>query len=140
MERLLDGQAMEPARARQMNPLQLAYVGDTVWDLMVRQRLVKTGASVKNLHRAATALVNAGAQAQALNRIQEKLSQEEMDLVKRGRNAHARHDAPRNQDPADYSSATGLEALIGYLYLTGESERLEELWRISQQIPGPAAE
>lgn len=132
MEHLLV-EIMEPALVRQLNPLQLAYLGDTVWDLLVRQQLIKTGKNVRNLHRAATGLVNAGAQARALEQIRDKLSPEEEDLVRRGRNTHSRHGAPRNQDPADYCNATGLEALIGYLYLTGNLERVEELWRISQE-------
>ena len=76
---------------------------------------------------------NAQAQAQALSRLSGKLTGEEADMVRRGRNAHPRHGAPRNQDPAAYSQATGLETLIGYLYLTGRHERLQELYRMAQQ-------
>ena len=120
---------MTPEKARLLNPLQLAYIGDTVWDLMARQELLLTGGSVRNLHKGATALVNAGAQAKALARMREILTDQEEEIVRRGRNAQSRHGAPKNQDPADYANATGLEALIGYLYLTGENQRLEQLWR-----------
>jgi ribonuclease-3 family protein len=120
------------AGALQLSPLQLAYIGDTVWDLMVRTNLLHTGKNLHNMHCAAVARVNANAQAQALGRLNEKLTAEEADMVRRGRNAHPRHGAPKNQDPAAYSQATGLETLIGYLYLTGRHERLQELYQIAQ--------
>jgi ribonuclease III family protein len=115
-----------------LSPLQLAYIGDTVWDLMVRTALIRTGKNLHNMHCAAVARVNAKAQAQALNRLSDKLTLEEADMVRRGRNAHPRHGAPKNQDPAAYSQATGLETLIGYLYLTGHHERLQELYKMAQ--------
>ncbi len=118
--------------ASQLSPLQLAYIGDTVWDLMVRTGLLHTGKNLHNMHCAAVARVNAKAQAQALSRLTDKLTYEEADMVRRGRNAHPRHGAPKNQDPAAYSQATGLETLIGYLYLTGRHDRLQELYRIAQ--------
>jgi len=130
---LRESQPMAPEQARLLNPLQLAYLGDTVWDLMIRSRLIYQGRNVRNMHRDATASVNAGAQALALARIAPLLTPEEEDLTRRGRNAHARHPAPRNQDPADYQSATALEALVGYLYLTGQEARLRHLFCISQE-------
>ena len=114
--------------ARLMNPLQLAHVGDTVWELLVRSRLALKKLKVSHMHREAIAAVNAGAQADALGRIEPLLSPEEADLVRRGRNAHPGHAAPKHQDPADYQAATGLEALFGYLYLTGQDERLLQLF------------
>jgi ribonuclease-3 family protein len=121
------------AEALQLSPLHLAYIGDTVWDLMVRVGLLHTGKNLHNMHCAAVARVNANAQAQALCRMTDKLTVEEADMVRRGRNAHPRHGVPKNQDPAAYSQATGLETLIGYLYLTGRHERLQELYQIAQQ-------
>ncbi len=115
------------------SPLQLAYIGDTVWDLMVRTGLLHTGKNLHHMHCAAIARVNAKAQAQALTRLYDKLTCEEADMVRRGRNAHPRHGAPRNQDPASYSQATGLETLVGYLYLTGRHDRLQELYRLAQE-------
>lgn len=115
-----------------LSPLQLAYIGDTVWDLMVRTNLLYTGKNLHNMHCAAVLRVNAKAQAQALSRLNDKLTLEEADMVRRGRNAHPRHGAPKNQDPAAYSQATGLETLIGYLYLTGQNERLKELYQMAQ--------
>lgn len=124
---------MAPEKARLLNPLQLAYLGDSVWDLLVRSRLLYAGRNVHNMHRAATGSVNAGAQAQALERMTPLLSPEEAEIARRGRNAHARHPAPRNQNPADYQAATALEALVGFLYVTGQEERLLALFQRSQE-------
>lgn len=120
--------------AKLKNPLALAFVGDTVWDLLARQRLLGGAARVNTLHRQAVAMVNAGAQAAACARIEAVLTQEEADVLRRGTNAHAKHSAPKNQDPAAYSRATGLEALLGYLYLTGQSERILQLFDIAVPI------
>lgn len=113
--------------ALMFNPLQLAYIGDTVWDLLVRRRLVMAGLNVHAMHKAASGSVNAGAQAHWLSLIQDALSPDESDLVRRGRNAHSKHPVPKNQSAADYAQATGFEALIGFLYLTGNQERLRFL-------------
>lgn len=120
---------MEPRRAALLSPLQLAYIGDTVWDLMVRTELLYEGKNLRHMHGGAIASVNAHAQAEALRLIAPLLSEEENDIAHRGRNAHAKHPVPRNQSPEDYAAATGLEALVGYLYLTGADERLKELYR-----------
>lgn len=79
-------------------------------------------------------LANAGAQAEAAARIEPVLSPEEADVMRRGQNAHAHHRAPKNQDPVNYSRATGLEALMGYLYLTGQIGRIAELFDIGVPI------
>lgn len=123
---------MEPAAARQKNPLVLAYLGDTVWDLMVRQKLAFSGEKVNALHRKAVLQVNAGAQAAAAEKLTPFLKQDEADIFQRGCNAHSKHNTPKNQDPVAYSSATGLEALFGYLYLTGQNERIMTLFSIAE--------
>jgi ribonuclease-3 family protein len=105
--------------------LELAYLGDTVYDLYVRSHLVEQGGRVGKMHRQAIRLVCAKAQAAALVRIQDELTEEEADVVRRARNVH--QSPPKNADPADYQKATGLEALIGYLYAAGREERLGEL-------------
>ena len=130
---LRENPPMETVRARLLNSLQLAHVGDTVWELMVRSRMIYRGLNVRNMHKEAIACVNAGAQAKAMARILPVLTEEEADVVRRGRNTHAHHGAPKNQDAADYHQATALEALMGYLYLTGQEQRLLELFRISQE-------
>ena len=114
--------------ATMMNPLQLAYIGDAVWDLLVRSALIASGHNVRNLHKRATGLVNAAAQAQALHRVELMLTEQESDLVRRGRNAKAHHPSPKNQSAADYSLSTGFEALIGFLYLTDNRLRIKELF------------
>ncbi|MDD7413941.1 MAG: ribonuclease III domain-containing protein [Eubacteriales bacterium] len=105
--------------------LELAYLGDTLWDLFVREELVKTGGRMKELHRAAVARVRASAQSRALARIEDCLTEDEAAVVRRARNAH--QTPPKNADPADYCRATALEALFGYLYLTGQLERMKTL-------------
>lgn len=113
----------------QMSPLVLAYIGDTVYDLFVRTMLVEsTTLSAHGLHVRAANLVCAAAQSRAFLRIEKLLSDEEMSVFKRGRNAHM-GTVPKNAEIIDYRRATGLEALIGYLYLLGRDERLSELMR-----------
>lgn len=131
---------MEVSRARMLNPLQLAYIGDGVWELLVRSRLIYMGRSARHVHKEAVACVNAHAQSVAFRRIEEMLTEEEADVARRGRNAHAHHAAPKNQDAADYRAATALEALIGYLYLTGQEERLLTLFKRSQEDAKDAQE
>ena len=128
-------QPLSSQDARLKTPLALAFIGDTVWDLLVRSRLLRSPHRVNTLHRQAIALVNAGAQAQALARLLPLLSQEEADVLRRGQNAHARHMVPKNQDPVAYSQATGLEALLGYLYLSGQEARILELFDIAVPMP-----
>ena len=103
--------------------LELAYLGDTLWDLMVRTRLVTKGGRMKDL--AAVKQVCAKAQSEALGRIEEKLTEEESAVVRRARNA--KQSPTKNADPGDYHRATALEALIGWLYLSGQRERMDEL-------------
>ena len=117
---------MDERRVRQLNGLQLAYIGDAIYDLFVRgDVLERHDESVQKLHRHAIARVNAAAQARAFDRVEPMLTQEEADVARRARNAHSR--PPKNQNPGDYSRATALEALCGYLYLCGRHERLREL-------------
>lgn len=105
--------------------LELAYLGDSLYDLYVRERLIARGGRVKQLHRQAIALVCAHAQSEALERVREMLTDAEKDVVRRARNAH--QSPPRNADPGEYHHATALEALIGWLYVTGQRERMNEV-------------
>lgn len=105
--------------------LTLAYIGDAVYELYVRRRLVAAGTcKVGRLHAAATRYVRAGAQAAAMRELMAKLSPEEEVVVRRGRNARAPN-VPRGAAPAEYHLATAFEALVGYLYLSGSEERLQ---------------
>ena len=123
--------AFAAADIRGLNPLQMAYVGDTVHDLYVRSMLLSRGMTVGRMHRQAVRMVSAGAQARMLERIEPELTQGEADIARRGRNSQAKHAAPRHADPADYAHATALEALWGYLYLSGQTQRLDELMRLA---------
>ena len=105
--------------------LQLAFVGDTVYDLFVRERLARGGGRMDDLHRAAVRYVCAAAQSEALARVEPLLTEEEAAVVRRARNA--RQTPPRHASIAEYHRATALEALIGYLYVTGQRGRMEEL-------------
>ena len=117
---------------RGLNGVQLAFVGDTIYDLYARtQVLEEHDACVRELHRRADAHVNARAQVLAFAAVEPLLTEEEADVARRGRNAHSR--PPKNQDPGDYARATALEALCGYLYLMGRNERLDELMRVIRQ-------
>lgn len=110
-----------------LNPIVLAYVGDAVFEVYVRQRLIASASRKPHeLHKAATRYVSAAAQARLLARWGPLLTEEEADIARRGRNAKS-GSPPRNADPGDYRHATGLEALVGYLYYRGERERLETL-------------
>lgn len=121
--------SISEVEARFKNPLVLAYIGDTVYDLYVRGALVKSSAEgINELHKKACATVNARAQAQAADKLMPLFTEEETDIYKRGRNAKS--GIPKNMSPADYHAATGLEAVIGYLYLTGRSERIEEFFGV----------
>ena len=105
--------------------LELAYLGDTVYDLYVRRRLVITGGRMKDLHRAAVSQVRASAQSEALTRIEAILTEEEQGVVRRARNA--KQSVPKSATPGEYHRATAFEALLGFLYLLGRYERLEEI-------------
>jgi len=110
----------------EMSPLVLAYVGDAVFELGIRVRLVASGtARVGDLHREAVARVRASAQAACLSRLMDRLSEQEKSLVRRGRNT--RSNVPRGVSVVDYRYSTALETLLGYLYLKGETARLEEI-------------
>lgn len=113
---------------RQLSPLTLAFVGDAVYELLVRESLVcEANRPVHELNRRSVEMVRAGAQAQALKTITPLLSEEEEAVVRRGRNAHPNH-AAKNASVTDYRLATGLEALFGYLYLSDRSARIRELF------------
>lgn len=113
-----------------MSPLTWAYIGDAIYELYVRNYLVDTtDLKPNNLHREAIKYVRAKAQADALNLIQDKLTEAEQDIVRRTRNTQNHH-LPKNANMQEYMYATALEGLVGYLYLTQQKERLDELFKI----------
>lgn len=118
----------ENCAPEQLSPLTLAFVGDGVYDLMVRERLVcQANRQAGKLHKLAVEQVKCQAQAQRMEKIFPLLTEEEQSVYKRGRNAHTTH-TPKNATSADYHGATGMEALFGYLYLKGRLKRLRELF------------
>lgn len=113
-----------------LNPLIWAYVGDCVYELYIRTRLVdETCLKPHKLHIEAVKYVKARAQAEKLKEIYDSLTEEEKDIVRRGRNAENHH-LPKNCDVQNYMYATAFEALIGYLYLTKKYDRLNEILKI----------
>ena len=119
--------ALSDVDVRTYSPLVLAYIGDAVYEVVIRSLLVGRGnAQANRLHKEASTLVNAGAQSASLERIKEELAEEEMQVFKRGRNANSATMA-KHATMSDYRRATGFEALMGYLYLTGRTERILEL-------------
>ncbi len=116
---------------RTVSPLNLAFVGDGVYELLVRERLVSTaGRPNRDQHRLAVKQVRAEAQAAALDAIFPRLTEQEIAVYKRGRNAHTARTG------SAYHKATGLESLFGYLYLSGQSARLRELFTIIETENG----
>lgn len=113
--------------AQMLSPLQLAYIGDSVHALMVRGALMARNLPVKVMHRLSIDSVNAVSQCRAVNRLLPLLTQQETEMYRRGRNAHAHHAGPKSATVMEYAAATGLETLLGFLYLTGQLERLSEL-------------
>lgn len=112
------------------SPLTLAFIGDGVYDLLVRDMLVReANRPVGELNRRKVQLVNCKSQAKTAAALLPVLTEREQSVYKRGRNA-APKCTPKNASVADYHSATGLEALFGYLYLSGERQRIEELFSI----------
>ena len=109
-----------------VSTLGLAHLGDSVFEVMVRSWLVLHG-KARDLHRATVKYVAAPAQAERFERIQPCLTDEEADVFRRGRNT-APHSIPKAARRAQYQTATGLEALFGWLYLQGRTERLNELF------------
>lgn len=114
---------------RQLNGLTLAYVGDAIYEVYVRDYLIQSGLTRPNqLHKTATHYVSAKAQAKLIQQMNEQalLTEEEQDIFRRGRNSKS-YTSAKNADIITYRISTGFEALIGYLHLTGQKERLEEL-------------
>ena len=111
--------------------LELAYLGDSLYDLYVREHLIARGGRVRALHRDAVHLVCAHAPSEALSRVEGLLTEAEADVVRRARNADQH--PPRNADPGEYHRATALEALVGYLYVTGNKDRMNAI--LSAALP-----
>ena len=120
---------LTPDELRAISAIGLAHMGDAVYETLVRTWLCVHGkATGKELHCATIALVCAQKQAELAQRVLPQLTEEELAVYKRGRNANV-HAMPRSATPAQYHAATGLECLMGWLYLRGDKERAEQLFR-----------
>lgn len=124
---------LEDDQIRAISSIGLAHLGDAVYELLVRSWLCAHGrATGKGLHRAAVELVRASAQAARAEKILSMLTEEELAVYKRGRNAHV-HTIPHNASRSDYLKATALESLLGWLYLRGEKDRINELFAVMME-------
>ena len=131
MTKGLDLPQMDP---KAYSPLGLAYIGDAVYEIAVRTLVISEGnMSVNKYHKKSSSLVKASAQAGVYDNIKEKLTDEEAAVYKRGRNAKSAT-AAKNASIVEYRMATGVEALIGYLYLSGRTARALELIKIGVDV------
>ena len=127
LSRMIDRLGLDRKDVNAMPALTLAYLGDCIYELVIRTMLVEKGIThVSELNKAAVGLVRASAQKDMFFAIEDVLSEEEMSVFKRGRNVKS-SSCPKNASVTDYHTATGFEALMGYLYLKGRYERLIEL-------------
>lgn len=123
------------AKARQLNPLVLAFVGDAIYEVFIRSYLVDLNRdmSVHKLHVKAISYVKAQAQSNFIKKLEPVLTEDEHTIYKRGRNTKS-GTVPKNADLQEYRAATGFEALLGYLYLTEQNERLNELLNLVIEV------
>lgn len=112
-----------------LSPSVLAFVGDAVYGLLVRTHIARVNRPSKDLHALSVNYVRAEAQAAAYKKIEPMLCEKELEIFKRGRNFHT-NSSPKNASLGDYHTATGLECLFGYLYLSGKQARIDELFEI----------
>ncbi len=127
MEQLINQTDISP---NSLNPISLAFLGDAVYEVLVREHLALMGdRPPEQLHRLAVGFVSATAQAKAMEKLMPILTEDEISAFKRGRNAKVSH-IPKGASPAKYHSATGFEALFGYLYLKGQGDRMREIFKI----------
>lgn len=113
---------------REFSPLALAYIGDACFEILVRSEILDVRKNPNKLHRESIRFVRAKSQRELFEKIEENLTDEEIKIFKRGRNAKS-HTVPKNADPIDYRIATGLEALFGYLYLLKRYNRIREIFK-----------
>lgn len=122
---------MNKEQAYRLPALQLAFIGDTVCDLIARTELMFSDYPIREMHAHATRVVNARAQAAQLDAVVHLLDEDEADVVARARNAHVGHTIPQAATREEYLKATAFEALMGYLYLTGQMLRAQKLFELS---------
>ena len=123
--------------AKRLNPFQLALIGDGVYEVFIRTYILSTNTnlSAHKIHKEAIIFVKAKGQSDIMHIVEEELSEEELYIYKRGRNAKS-PTVPKNADVRDYRIATGFEALVGYLYLIGDKKRLEYIFNRALEVLG----
>lgn len=125
--KFLEVKNYEESEVRELSPLALAYIGDACFEILVRSEILDVRKNPNKLHRESIRFVRAKSQRELIEKVEDKLTEEEMKIFKRGRNAKS-HTVPKNADPIDYRMATGLEALFGYLYLLKRYDRIREIF------------
>lgn len=134
IDSILKDNNLSNADINQYSPLVLAYIGDSVYEVFIRTLLVSKGnAPVYKLHKQSVAFVKAKAQSDIIHSIMENLTEEEQEIVRRGRNAKS-GTIPKNADVTEYKYATGFETLLGYLYLRKDFDRLTEILKMSVSV------
>lgn len=122
------------ADPRGLSPVTLAFIGDGVFELLVRERLLERGSMpAQKLHRLAVKKVCASSQAKCYEELERALNEEETSILKRGRNANTSR-VPKSCTPEEYRKATAIESLFGYLYLKGDMERIAELFKLADAM------
>ncbi|CAG7595018.1 Mini-ribonuclease 3 [Peptoniphilus tyrrelliae] len=125
--KFLEVKNYKESEVRELSPLALAYIGDACFEILVRSEILDARKNPNKLHRESIRFVRAKSQRELIEKVEDKLTEEEMKIFKRGRNAKS-HTVPKNADPIDYRMATGLEALFGYLYLLKRYDRIREIF------------
>jgi ribonuclease-3 family protein len=128
-EKISDKMNLTTEELNQLSPLVLAYIGDSVYEVLVRTYMVSENGqlSVNRLHRNSISFVKAHAQSDIVHKLTDSLNEDELNIVRRGRNSKS-GTVPKNADLTEYKYATGFEALIGYLYLKKDFDRLTEIF------------
>lgn len=135
-ESMIKAFEIEPKQKEQYSPLTLAYIGDCVYELIIRTKLVcAANASVDRLNRMGSAWAKAGTQSAMIEAVMDMLTEDEVAAYKRGRNAHTSNRA-KNATAGDYRRATGFESLIGYLYIQREFDRIMEIVKAGFEAVG----
>ena len=128
---------LEKGQVDAISNLGLAHMGDCVWEILVRARLcLQGGKTVGNLHKNTIAMVNAPYQAKCMDHLLPHLNEQEKSWYRRGKNAHV-HAVPKASTPQEYAKATGLEALLGAMYLSGQKDRINELFNLIMEEMEP---
>ena len=128
---------LEPFKKNTYSPIVLAYMGDSIYDLIIRSMVVNKGAkAVGKIHKEVSSYVNAKAQADIYYKIEPILTEEERAVFRRGRNAKS-NSTPKNADLKTYKHATGFEAILGYLYMSGNLDRIMELVALGLEEDAP---